>query len=78
MPLISKLAMQMIFLFVLACAVAVASNWKHKMMSSTEVDWTGAVRANSSTPNLTAAAGEPGSHTQTQSSDIDPVARIAE
>lgn len=41
MPSISKVAIQMIFLFALACVLAVSSGWKQQVMGSFEINHAG-------------------------------------
>lgn len=75
---ISKLAMQMVFLFVLACAWAVTSGWKHQLMNSLELNGTGGASFILSTKKQVDTSSKAGAHTQASGADIDPAASIAE
>lgn len=78
MPSISRLAIQMMFLFALACLWAVSSGWKQQVISSLESSHAGeAIHALSAKKHVNASSTA-GVHTQAGGTDIDPVASLSE
>ncbi|MCK8685376.1 hypothetical protein [Pseudomonas umsongensis] len=78
MPSISRLAIQMMFLFALACLWAASSGWKQQVISSLERSHAGEVSHVLSAKKHVNASGNAGIHTQTGGTDIDPVASSSE
>lgn len=72
MPSISRLAIQMMFLFALACLWAVSSGWKQQVISSLESS-----HALSAKKHVNASSTA-GFHTQAGGTDIGPVASLPE
>ena len=78
MPSISKVAIQMVILFVLVCAWAVTSGWKHQVMNLLEISHTGEASFILGTKEHVDISSTAGVYAQTSGTDIDPAASIAE
>lgn len=78
MPSISKVAIQMMFLFALACVWAVSSGWKQQVISSLESSHAGEVSHVLSAKKQVDTSSKAGIHAHAGGTDIDSVALLSE
>lgn len=78
MPSISKVAIQMMFLFALACAWAVSAGWKQQVISSLDSSHASEVSHVLSAKKQVDTSSKAGIHTDAGGTDIDSVASLSE
>ncbi|VVO44289.1 hypothetical protein [Pseudomonas fluorescens] len=77
MPSISKVAIQMIFLFALACVWAVSFGWKQQVMGSFEINHAGEGSSILSANEQVDTSSNVGAPIKTSGTDIDPSTTVA-